>query len=437
MENLANIFPTSWINRETICEYIAIGLTALALMLLSLTPYPSHSNFLVLLASAFLLASGNLKKKFMACYHSKAIWSIGLLIAWIAISFAYTHTSLGVAYNNFKDYEKLVFIILLLPLFQNKSKAIHIAELALITGALINAGATLLYRLGMFSPSFMQSLWHDFPGTYPSSFFINSLYVAAITAFVPFIALSRSLTSTKNKTLYLLLFLALSANAIFLNEERSTLLIYTALVLYTVGQRMGIKKCLYAGLFLSTVFIALFFNNNIIHYKATSVINNIKNFSQQSHSAHTSSLKGNSLGIRMQFIKYSWPLIVKKPLTGYGVGSFGEVYLQNAPGKVLSLWHWKGMPELNKYIYKLIYPHNDFLLMQFQFGIIGLGLLLAFFYFALREAKDAAPYNKLMITGLIISYVIFSIAFTTMRQGPITFFPIMFAMYMARLRKIS
>jgi len=87
----------------------------------------------------------------------------------------------------------------------------------------------------------------------------------------------------------------------------------------------------------------------------------------------------NTLEGRIEYWKEILPLIAKKPLTGYGVGTTGIVSV--------------------KYLHTTEIPHNDFIRIALETGIIGVLLYFLFliklvFYFLTRPLnKELWPYN--------------------------------------------
>jgi O-antigen ligase len=75
--------------------------------------------------------------------------------------------------------------------------------------------------------------------------------------------------------------------------------------------------------------------------------------------------------IRIVFIKESINYIKKKPILGYGTGSFGTIFKREINSGHEYLTHTT--------------PHNTYLYVWFEVGILGLIILLSIFYFQIKS----------------------------------------------------
>ena len=70
------------------------------------------------------------------------------------------------------------------------------------------------------------------------------------------------------------------------------------------------------------------------------------------------------------FIEETLKDIIKKPILGYGTGSFGKFSLLNKKGIISSEYKF----------FDWITPHNQYLYVWFEIGILGLLCLILIFY---------------------------------------------------------
>lgn len=83
-----------------------------------------------------------------------------------------------------------------------------------------------------------------------------------------------------------------------------------------------------------------------------------------------------SIGLRLLFWRNSWEIIRSHPLTGVGTGDFQRAY------------GWMNM----KFSPRMVVtdnPHNQYILVLCQFGLIGLAALLAIFFLQVRAALQS------------------------------------------------
>ena len=81
--------------------------------------------------------------------------------------------------------------------------------------------------------------------------------------------------------------------------------------------------------------------------------------------------KGNKADIRYVFTKETLSRILDKPILGYGTGSFGTIF--------------KNEVKSGHKIEKHTTPHNQYLYVWFELGILGLILLLLIFFHQIKE----------------------------------------------------
>jgi O-antigen ligase len=97
----------------------------------------------------------------------------------------------------------------------------------------------------------------------------------------------------------------------------------------------------------------------------------------------------DAVGLRMEFYRNSLAIVRDHPLAGVGTGGFPQAYAQRARGTGM-------VPTHN--------PHNEYLLIAVQTGVIGLLLLLNLFWQQWRLApRLAAPLETHVARGLVLT----------------------------------
>jgi O-antigen ligase len=81
--------------------------------------------------------------------------------------------------------------------------------------------------------------------------------------------------------------------------------------------------------------------------------------------------EGHLEDIRYVFIKESLSRIKQKPILGYGTGSFGTIFDKEVKSGHDFQFHRT--------------PHNQYLYVLFELGILGVLLLLSIFYYQIKE----------------------------------------------------
>lgn len=112
--------------------------------------------------------------------------------------------------------------------------------------------------------------------------------------------------------------------------------------------------------------------NSIFQKRINKTVQELKQFDEAN--------SRSSFAIRALLTKHSWQLIQEKPLLGHGTGSFVEQFASVSPQTAqLVSGHHKT-------------PHNNYLFVWFELGLIGLIAFCAIFYFQLK-AYYAMPFG--------------------------------------------
>ena len=99
---------------------------------------------------------------------------------------------------------------------------------------------------------------------------------------------------------------------------------------------------------------------------------NITNYSER---------KGTSVGLRISFTINSWEIIKQNPFIGVGTGDYPSEY------KKINMINTPGLPDTAN-------PHNMYILVLVQLGLLGLASLLSIFYYQMKFSFYAS--NRLI-----------------------------------------
>jgi O-antigen ligase len=102
--------------------------------------------------------------------------------------------------------------------------------------------------------------------------------------------------------------------------------------------------------------------------------------------------KDNSTGQRLDFYYNTLQIIRQQPVLGVGTGGFPAAFTQQTQGK--------DVQQTNN-------PHNEYLMIAAQAGVVGLALLLYLFYTQWRTApRLETPFAQDAARGLVLAYLI-------------------------------
>ena len=174
------------------------------------------------------------------------------------------------------------------------------------------------------------------------------------------------LIEKKTKYNYLLMiFIVVYALSIFTERGRAGQVIFNLSALFYIiyYNRKHFLRLL--------AFIILLFSFQFIVYKTTKVYKNRFDAVSNIIANKGDRGEGQTEDIRYVFFKESLTRILEKPLIGYGTGSFGTIFENEVKS--------------GHYFDKHTTPHNQYLYVWFELGILGLILLLFIFYHQIKE----------------------------------------------------
>ncbi len=181
-------------------------------------------------------------------------------------------------------------------------------------------------------------------------------------------------------------FLALF-NVFFMVAGRTGHLVLGVLYLYYFVSWRRAKSLVIAGLVLLFIGISAWvMPSNPFFLRAKTAIEEIRSW-EYGKKANADS----SSGLRFEFYTNTLKIIKENPVFGSGTGSFENAYQSFTKDKDMN-------PTNN--------PHNDYLMITFQFGFIGLFALLVFFGAQWRYARSFEnPWQTVINRGLVLTLI--------------------------------
>lgn len=234
--------------------------------------------------------------------------------------------------------------------------------------------------------------WKIFSNPAPYYTFFK-IYGAFFVAFGAFIALHQFLNiqSRKQKIFYIVTFILLTYNVLFMSLSRTGYIIYFVLMMSFLLKPSN-KKYLFGSLLLSLFAIVLAF----------SFSPNLRTgLAQTYHDVVAYHEQGNnqtSGGIRIQYFKDSYHLWKKHPILGYGTGGYKDANIAiggiNASGQVSTVAHPQSIPE-DSYSFILV-----------EHGLIGFFVLLMLYGKQFFYGWQASSQSRILLLGFIVAIII-------------------------------
>jgi O-antigen ligase len=179
-----------------------------------------------------------------------------------------------------------------------------------------------------------------------------------------------------------------SFNVLFMVHGRTGYLILAALVMVTLFARLRWRGLALAAVLVGLVFAGGFMLSQTFNQRVRLLVTETQRWDP-------SKATSTSVGTRLQFYRTTLEIIRRHPLIGVGTGGFPKVYAGTVVGTELNLAR---------------NPHNQYLLTTAELGIIGLAVLLFFFYCHARAGSrlpDAE--DRLLARGLLVLMLIGSL----------------------------
>lgn len=319
------------------------------------------TNFIIGLISFFWILEGGLKIKWEKIKSSKWIAAIFFLIILYGIGMLWGETHANAGWQ-FQRLALLLFFPVLMTININQQSIRYGAAIFLITN-FISAFSAILINHSLISPlseyiSLINSDW-------TVSAFIKYNYHNVLLALS--FALCLYLIA-ENKTKYkktLIFFILIYAFSIFTERGRAGQVIFNLTAFFYIiyyNRSRILTAILFFGVLFSFQYL-IYHSTNVYKDRFDVVSDIIKNNGQRP--------QDKLEDIRYVFVKNSIQKIFKKPVLGHGTGSFGSIFK-----KEVNSGHYFDVTTT---------PHNQYLYVWFELGILGLILLLATFYFQIKS----------------------------------------------------
>jgi O-antigen ligase len=343
------------------------------------------TDVLVFALALLWLVDGNFSVKWKKIKGSKWMLSLVVLFAVYLLGMLW-----GTNHSNGSWILQKSAILLLLPILYSydfSDKQIKNSLYAFVLSMTLSSVIALLINLKWIKHLFKYS--DIFAKSWSNSAFMPYTDHNVFLAFTILICLIYGLYSLKDKRQFfpIILVVIVCLLSLFTEKGRAGQLVFligtTIFLIITFWN----KKLWLAISFLSIISIVL------LSYNFSSTFNQRIN-SSLVNSQQLDEESTNSLNTRYFLFKYSLDKIKERPVMGFGTGSFVQEFssISEHATKILE-------GDIHKT------PHNNYLFVWFELGLIGLLLFISIFYFQIKEVYKK-PLGKLRIIMPIMFLVI-------------------------------
>ena len=348
---------------------------------LSIPTSVALTNILIVLFVFLWLIEGDFSRKLSKIKSVKWIWSL------ISLAILYM---LGLTYGDTHDdsiyvMQRVLLLLFFIPLITTEFKqstyryAIIAFLIANLTSALVAIG---------INHEIINPITN---GKGNISAFILYNYHNILLAFSSVLSF---LLFTKSRSRYSYLYLILItiySISIFSEAGRAGQLTFNMFFILYALYFLN-KKIIYSFsiiCFLALVNVYSYNNSGIYKYRVDNLMHTVQ------HDGMNKDSKVKQKNIRYVFHKESFELIKKRPIFGHGTGSFSSVFRNNTISTYMYYDHKT--------------PHNNFLYVLFELGLIGLLTFLSFFYFQIKDLFSVRifRYERLILPLFLIFLMLF------------------------------
>ena len=318
------------------------------------------TNMAIGLLALLWILEGNFKNKFNVIKSSKWILSIFALIVFYGLGMLWGDIHLNANWQ----FQRLALLLVfpVLGTMNLKQETIRSGVVVFLITTFISATVSIAINNNIILPideyfSFINYDWQI-------SAFIKYNYHNVLLSLAFTISLYILIEKKSKYKPALVLFIIAYAISIFTERGRAGQVIFnlSAISHIVYYNRKYLLKML--------ALLILLFSFQFIVYKMTKVFKNRVDEVSNIIKNNVDRGEGHLEDIRYVFIKESLSRIKQKPILGYGTGSFGTIFDNEVKSGHDFQFHRT--------------PHNQYLYVLFELGILGLLLLLSIFYYQIK-----------------------------------------------------
>ena len=362
-------------NAQNVSRWSAIALGA------SIPVSTALDNVLIALMLAAWLLSGGIRGYAKILFKNNYLITFSALFLLLAIGVVYGATPRQAALSGLSKYADLLYIPVFVLLFRTSGSRLH----ALHALACSVAGVVILsylIRFGLLPKLPFITATLDSPTVFKLKLTHNLL--VAFGAFL-FVWLGRVTDNRRLRLMWYGLAILATINVLFMVQGATGYLVLGALALLLGWQFTGWRGI--AGMLFGTAVIlgvGLSFPNPL-HDRVTKIQRELAEWTPD-QSANTST------GLRLEFYHHSLSILAQHPLTGVGTGGFPAAYAKQVAGTGKAQTH---------------NPHNEFLHLAVQVGLLGAILLAALLIVQWHLAtRLKSTLERRLAHGLVLTMVI-------------------------------
>lgn len=338
-------------------------------------------SLLMGLLVASWLGTGRWREKLQLIRSNPVALSAVLLFAFLLLGTLWGEGSFEDRATYLKKYGELLFIPLLITVVLDPLDRRR-ALTGFAAGLILTLGLSYALWFGLPSPGGLIKGDASNPFVFKRHITHNILMAFGALLFATFAWRS---TKVQWRWAWSLLSLCAAVNVMLMVQGRTGYIILAALTMLLLHVFWGWRGILAAMVFVSAAFAGAYTVSTSFHTRMDLAVTNAQNWSPDvaAHEAITE---------RLEFYQHTLEIIREHPIIGVGTGGFAQAYAEQVASKGLI---------------RTRNPHNQYLLLMAQVGIVGVLLLLWLLANQWRGADGMTdPGYRLLARGLVLTIAI-------------------------------
>ena len=340
------------------------------------------SNILALLIALLWLIEGRFKEKFQEISKNKVTLAVLAYVLLHVVGLLWTSNYDWGLYTIKKQWK-----LLLLPVFLTMVKKEH--AWYYINSFIASMILSVVISYGIWLEIFS---FKDSTPSNPSPFIMHVMYnpLLALAIYLLSIQLQLNNLSSQKKIAIMIIIAGMTINMFLVpgRTGQTTFFFLVVVLIFQSFKKNILTKLITCLIAIPFVFFVSYSSIDQFKERVNASIENLNNFDFNAP---------NSIAERATFLVVSTEIIKDNPIIGVGTGDFPQAY--------------KNKINTSDKIYGYAYtenPHNQYLLVLSQFGMVGLILFSSIFYFQFRFALSSSfPLKYVLVTFPLFYLFIF------------------------------
>lgn len=345
------------------------------------------SNILLALIVLLFALSGDYRNKFRAISGNPATFPIALFCALTALGCAYGLGGASDKLHYLGKYLTLLLIPLMLPLFADRSARLQ-ALAAFVAAMLLTLALSYSIRFDWLPTGIRaivdsrdQTLWGA-GNPVVFKLHITHGFLMAIAAFL-LIAAAQQISSPRLRWTCIALSFLAASNVLLMVKGRTGFVVLAVLGAYLVFCRYGRKGLVIGALGLALAVTAAYQWSGSFHQRMHETI-------AEAGAWRKGQGDETATGLRLDYYSNTLAIIGDHPLIGVGTGGFERAYEERIRNTQM-------LPSNN--------PHNQYLLIMAQLGLLGLAALVFLYWSHWRQAARLTPPFEQIARGMLLAFL--------------------------------